>query len=232
MNPDSETKKLETRLQSSWESNAQLWTEAVRGATIPSRRAGSDQAIVDAIKRFEPKSLIDIGCGEGWLLRRLRDELDCFAVGVDASGALIERAKMADPGGNYAALSYSQLAQLPAGMRGPFDLAVCNFALLDQRLAPTLKLIGEHLAKSGRLIVQTLHPMAFEVGRPYQDGWREESFTGISPGSWQSMPWYFRTVESWVREIRAAGMTLTDIDEPLDQTTFRPLSILFTCQSL
>ncbi|MFT5446324.1 MAG: 2-polyprenyl-3-methyl-5-hydroxy-6-metoxy-1,4-benzoquinol methylase [Gammaproteobacteria bacterium] len=71
-------------LRSSWELNAQLWTAAVRESIIASRAAGTDQAIVDAVIRCKPRSVIDIGCGEGWLMRRLSREHDYHATGVEA----------------------------------------------------------------------------------------------------------------------------------------------------
>lgn len=47
MNEDSESASI--RLKSSWDANADLWTDAIRSASIPSRAAGTDQAVIDAI---------------------------------------------------------------------------------------------------------------------------------------------------------------------------------------
>ena len=58
---------FDRELAASWERNAANWTRVVREGLIPSRRAGTDAAILDAIAERAPRRLLDIGCGEGWL---------------------------------------------------------------------------------------------------------------------------------------------------------------------
>ena len=55
----------------SWDVNAAPWVRAVRNHEIPSRRLVTDQAIIDAVMRRKPTSVLDLGCGEGWLAREL-----------------------------------------------------------------------------------------------------------------------------------------------------------------
>jgi 2-polyprenyl-3-methyl-5-hydroxy-6-metoxy-1,4-benzoquinol methylase len=57
----------------SWHTNATPWTAAVRDKRIESRKLVTDQAIVDAVLSRRPKSVLDIGCGEGWLSRALAE---------------------------------------------------------------------------------------------------------------------------------------------------------------
>ena len=218
------------QISSSWQKNAKNWTHVVREGKIASRNAGTDLAIVGAIEEASPKTLIDVGCGEGWLVRQMRDSQLRRAVGVDGSKALIESARNADPSGLYADLQYNDLASLPKELAGPFDVAVCNFSLLDEDLLPTFVAIRQCLMPDGTLLIQTLHPFNSASDQPYENGWREETFAGMAGDRWQPMPWFFRTLESWIREINAAGMCLTRLGEPLDPTTRRPLSILLTCQ--
>src|SRR5439155_26179650 len=79
--------EFEAQLQRSWISNADAWTDAVREGRIPSRKAGTDTAILDAVRKFAPCSLLGLGCGEGWLARALSSE-GYTVTGVDASSAL------------------------------------------------------------------------------------------------------------------------------------------------
>jgi trans-aconitate methyltransferase len=45
---------------------------------------------------------IDVGCGNGWAVRRLSKLTDCASsMGVDGSTAMINKAKKIDPEGNY-----------------------------------------------------------------------------------------------------------------------------------
>ena len=46
------------------------------------------------------------------------------------------------------------------------------------------------------------------------------------------MPWYFRTLESWMAEIHRAGMQIVRMEEPVDESTSQPLSVIFVCQNV
>ncbi len=219
----------------SWERNAALWTTAVREEAIPSRAAGTDQAIIDAVKALRPRRVLDIGCGEGWLLRRLCDELRgeprCEATGTDGSAVLIDAARTAHQGGTYMVLSYETLAVQPDKLGGPYDAVICNFSLLDQDIAPILAAAAKSLAAEGRLLIQTLHPGAASGEGAYVDGWREETFASFTKGDWAPMPWYFRTLGSWFAAFKAAGLVVTAMDEPINQDSGKPLSVIFHCMA-
>ena len=215
----------EEQLRRSWDANAAAWTAAVRGGAIPSRTAGTDGAIVDAIAALRPERVLDVGCGEGWLARRLRTELGCEVVGIDGSAPLIAAAGAADPDGSYRVLSYERAIAEPAALGGPHAVAVCNFALLGEALAPLLGALGSALAPGGALLIQTLHPWTACSDQPYRDGWREETFRDFGAG-WQPMPWYFRTLASWLAAAGTAGLALTGCREPADPVSGRPLSLL------
>ena len=47
-------------------------------------------------------SAIDVGCGNGWVVRLLNDHDLCnYAEGIDGAKAMIEKAKQIDEDGNY-----------------------------------------------------------------------------------------------------------------------------------
>ena len=98
-----------SELAAAWDRNAENWTRAVRDGLIASRKAGSDEAIVSAIVARRPARLLDVGCGEGWLIRRVCALTGCEAVGIDGTASLIERASEADPRNHYLVLSYDAL---------------------------------------------------------------------------------------------------------------------------
>src|SRR6185503_19328267 len=98
----------------SWVANAEGWTAAVRARTIPSRRAGTDAAIVAALATVPPGRVLDVGCGEGWLARAAAS-LGHRVVGVDASAPLIERARDLG-GGEFRVLTYDEVAADPAAV--------------------------------------------------------------------------------------------------------------------
>ena len=209
----------------SWEANAEAWTSAVREGKIASRRAGTDAAIRDAVRRARGRRVLDVGCGEGWLARALSP--DGFDVtGLDGSSALIGHAREAG-GGEFIVLTYEEMIAEPTLAGGPHDVAVLNFALLADHIAPLLAAIRQVLVPDGVLVIQTLHPVEVSGVDAYVDGWRTETFSALE-GFVMPMPWFFRTLASWSDEIRDAGFAIERIEEPLDPVTQRPLSLLLS----
>ena len=221
-------------IRSSWDANAAAWTEAVRGSAIPSRLAGTDQAMIDAVQSLQPPlppyRLIDMACGEGWLVRRLSAETGCEAVGMDASKALIDAAREAHGDGCYLALSYEEAIARPQMLAGPYDAILFNFSLLDDGPAAILAAVRGALDTNGVVVIQTVHPWTARGEGAYMNGWRNETFAAFGGEGWQSMPWFYRTLGSWFREIEAAGLEVTKIGEPLDPNSGTPLSLLFHCR--
>lgn len=219
----------ERQLLASWDTNAAAWTEAVRAGRIASRERVTNRAILDAITARVPERVLDLGCGEGWLVRALAQR-GIAAIGIDASAGLIEAAR-AD-GGEFACLSYAQLGDARAVV-GEVDLAVANFALLGEVLEPCLRDVAKLLVGQRRLLIQTLHPLGVEP--PYEAGWRRETFAGFgreghNENEWAPMPWYFRPFGAWVELLAAAGFVLERVIEPNDAharpDSRRPLSLI------
>lgn len=213
----------EARILDSWSKNVAAWTEAVRQGQIESRRLVTDRAVVAAVLDAAPRSVLDIGCGEGWLVRRLAAQ-GIEATGVDAIPALVEQARSA--GGDFRVASYADLAAGRLALR--VDLAVCNFALLGKEsVEDLLRALPALLHPGGRFIVQTLHPLSACGDAAYADGWREGSWSGFSADFTDPAPWYFRTLESWVKLFRDHGLQLREMPEPLHPGTLRPASVIF-----
>jgi SAM-dependent methyltransferase len=204
------------RLRRSWIANAAAWRDAVRGRRIESRRVATDAAIVDAVLALKPRTVLDLGCGEGWLARALAAH-GVQVTGVDASPDLAAAADE-QGGGTFHVLAYDELPALDAH----FDVAVANFSLLEENLQPLSTIDADSL------IVQTVHPASIEDAST--DGWRVETFAAME-GEWREpMPWYFRTMASWVATLAENGWIVTETREPLHPETQRPLSVMFICR--
>lgn len=219
-------RNLEDALLDSWQHNAQAWIDAVRSGSIESRRQVTDQAILLAILGRQPERVLDLGCGEGWLLRALGDR-GVEAVGVDGDQALVDAARAAGSAEVHQA-SYKQLAAGQACVGKDYDLVCANFALLQQDIIPLLTAMNALLVPGGALVIQTLHPWGVADG-DYQDGWREESFAGFA-GDWQVMPWYFRTLASWLNALDMAGLRLVGLQEPQHPQSALPQSLLLLAE--
>jgi 2-polyprenyl-3-methyl-5-hydroxy-6-metoxy-1,4-benzoquinol methylase len=211
------------RLEQSWIANSSAWCTAVRENLIESRREVTNAAIVDAILRREPRRVLDVGCGEGWLARELASR-GIDVTGVDASEPLIEAAN-AMGGARYVHASYRDIIGDPSLLAGSFDVIAANFSLLDDRAGDLLRALRNVLAAGGHVIVQTIHPLVADS--PYSDGWRTETFNSL-PGDWPApMPWYFRTLSSWHQLFTHAGYLVPEIQEPRRPNHPSPSSILF-----
>ena len=225
----SESRLNDESVVRSWMGNAAPWTRAVRNNEIESRVAITNQAIANTIVSLKPRTLLDVGCGEGWLVRELASH-GIEATGIDIVPELITHAKELG-GGNFRVLSYEQLA---AGeLQTNFDAVVCNFSLIGEEsvsqlftAAPTL------LTATGSLVIQTLHPTVACGKLPYTDGWRSGSWDGFSRDFKDPPPWYFRTISSWVALFTTNNMTLVQLLEPTKIDSNQPSSMILVGRTI
>ena len=209
----------------SWRDNAAAWTRVVREGCIESRRLGTDAAVIDAVLAYDPKAVLDAGCGEGWLARALA-ERGIEVTAFDASPALIERATEAGNSVRFLQCGYDEFAASPTSIGDQFDVVVFNFSLFEEDISAVLRAAHRVLRSGGIVIVQTIHPFNDAVDAAYADGWREEKFDKM-PGDFRTaMPWYFRTMGSWLSVVRGAGFTIEEVREPFNSQTGKPLSLL------
>lgn len=220
-------KKLDdASIIASWSKNTDPWTAAVRSGEIESRMLVTNRAIVDAVRSRAPRSGIDIGCGEGWLVRAL----DGIAMsGVDVVPGLIDQARRAG-GGDFRVMSYETIAGGELAVQ--VEVAVCNFSLIGKESVEGIfRAAPAFLAPGGALIVQTVHPLMACGDAPYVDGWREGSWAGFSSDFTDPPPWYFRTLESWVRLYADGGLRLLEVREPIHPGTGKPASLIMVGES-
>lgn len=218
----------DARIIDSWHKNVEAWTVAVRERQIESRQLVTDQAIVDAILDRAQDSVLDIGCGEGWLARALSAQ-SIRVTGIDAVPALIQQAE-SEGGGEFQVLAYEQIAT--GALDSHADVVVCNFALLGRESVEGLfAAVPSLLNSGGTFIVQTLHPVSACGELPYQDGWREGSWQGFGSAFTDPAPWYFRTLESWTGLFTRSGLRLIETREPRHPETGQPVSVIFIAET-
>lgn len=216
----------ENKIISCWHTNARPWIEAINSNTIQSRVEITNKNIVDTVLAINPKSVLDIGCGEGWLVRELtRHGID--TLGVDIVPSLIDQANRHQLG-RYTEISYDKLSS--QHLCEHFDLAVANFSLLgDQSVEHVFQVVPELLHPHGHFVIQTLHPQTTNGDHRYADGWRDGSWEGFSDAFTDPAPWYFRTTENWQALFTKNGFRIILQKEPLNNDQ-QPASLLIVGQ--
>lgn len=210
----------------SWELNAKKWIKTIENSEIESRRLATNAAILENILERKPKKVLDIGCGEGWLVNTLVKH-KIHATGVDAVADLIKNAKSKGKG-KFKVASYAELTEGIPLKNEPFDLISINFALFEnQKTAQLIKKLPHYLAKDGVIVIQTLHPFSRITDQPYQSEWRKDSWKGLKRKFTQPHKWYFRTLGDWVKLFQKAGLVLEELQEPIHPKTRQPASIVF-----
>lgn len=220
--------KKEQKIIDSWKANAGNWIDIIERDGIESRKLATNKAILEAIEKINPDTVLDIGCGEGWLSKRLFDQGKKI-MGVDVIPELIDKAKQKVTGDFWVA-SYEDLAN--GKIRFPLlaDAIVINFALLGKESTENLlAVLPGMLAPGGKLFIQTVHPHYRKEINDYFTGWKEGSWDGLGEKFTQPYQWYFRTMEDWLDLLDRSGFGITEVTEVLHPQTAQPLSVIFMC---
>lgn len=223
----------DARIVQSWLSNASSWTDAVREGRIESRVLVTNRAVLDAVLARSPASVLDVGCGEGWLARALTSEgkakgQQLRVTGVDVVPELVDQAARGG-GGEFRVASYKAIAA--GALDLTVDVAVANFSLIGRESVDALVSSAPRLLNPrGALVVQTLHPVVTCGDLPYQDGWRPGSWAGCGTNFTDPAPWYFRTLESWLKLFAESGFRLVELREPVHPASGKPASVLFVAE--
>ncbi len=198
-------------------------------------RALIDPSLLAMVGPVRGLTVLDVGCGNGYLTRRFKRRGATRAVGVDASIGSIRLARKreaAHPSG--AEFVRGDAARMPRFPAGAFDRIVANMSLMDIRdAAGTIRELARLLAPDGRLVFSLSHPCfdidersAWVVERhPYREtvarkveGYRHERPVRV--------PWklsetemayttsYHRTLATYSRYLHDAGLAILRMAEP------------------
>ncbi|MCS6968982.1 MAG: methyltransferase domain-containing protein [Cytophagales bacterium] len=213
----------------SWKVNAAGWIRAIEQSELANRELVTSRAILEAIQQLNPSTLLDMGCGEGWLVRILRSQ-GVAADGLDRTLEYIHCATAKDCTEHYFLLSYEEVLAGRLNKRS-YDAIVFNFSLLEKELTEKLlAYLPSLLNHKGHLLIQTLHPFRWNFNQPYQSHW-ESQFDETLPALLRiTPPWYARTISDWIHLVLNSGFQLVRIEEPLCLVTQQPISLLLVAQ--
>jgi 2-polyprenyl-3-methyl-5-hydroxy-6-metoxy-1,4-benzoquinol methylase len=205
-----------------WNAAAHEWVGRIREG-MGGRVHVHDASLYDLLP--PPAGLaLDVGCGEGRLVRELADR-GYDVVGLDASEALIEEARSADPDGRY---EVAAIDALPVE-DGAAQFVICvNVLPHVHDLESAAVELARVLAPGGALLIGTIHPLAHagtydeETGElrisDYYDRERE-----VVPLGEHTVHHERRTIEDYLRTLLGAGFVLTALREVPGETGKLPL---------
>lgn len=211
--------------------NANFWIKIIREQLDRYRTDLTDQAVMDAISPCQGKRVLDAGCGEGYLSRKLA-HAGAQVTGLDTSTALIEAAKQERDAKQLGIDHYVAPVESIPEADSSYDVVVCNHLMTDIRdPGPVLKEVGRVTKPGGRLVILMLHPCFYTANAERQNDQavfpaelyfstrtvtQQFRVAGItSPGTVSNT---LRPLEQYTAALFGAGFVLTGLSEPHPST--------------
>ena len=168
-------------------------------------------------------SVLDAGCGEGYLARILAGR-GANVIGIDLAAHLIQIARAKDPEGK-STYQVDDLSQPLPAYREHFDLIVSHFVLNDvsdyQGFVTTLSAVAK---RGGRLICSLNNPYSFVVRghlTNYFDSGKAFPYRGMAAEG-VKVHFYQRTLGEYLDAFLSTGFQLQRlIDIPTPEGTFK-----------
>lgn len=219
---------MEKKALKSWDENANEWIKIIDSEEIPSRIV-TNSAIIELLSQLPSTTILDCGCGEGWLTRSMT-LIGKKSVGIDATLKLIEHARTKGPE-TYYQMSYDEISQGEEIPESPFEAVIFNFCLYQQEgMDLLLKNLRKSVTTKGYLVIQTIHPF-FLLDRKlgYKSQWIANAWEGLPGNFTNGHKWFARTFEDWSVVFSESGLELIKIKETRTNEN-TPLSVIFILQ--
>jgi 2-polyprenyl-3-methyl-5-hydroxy-6-metoxy-1,4-benzoquinol methylase len=210
-----------------WNQNASYWTKIIREKRDKYRNELTDAALLQAIGQCEGLRVLDAGCGEGYMSRKLAN-LGAQVTGVDASEGLIAAAR-SYPSSQQATISFevASVDSLPYADRA-FDLVLCNHLINDlPDPSGPIREFARLLRPAGRIVILMLHPCFYNkhiertsaangMGAPayFQARSIDQHFEVDGLTSPVANTAWLRPLEFYTEELRKSGFSISSLTEP------------------
>ena len=210
-----ETRDFWNRVAADWQ--IQVGTDGDRN-----RRLNSDPVLWRLLGDVSGLTVLDAGCGTGYLSRKLH-ERGAQVTGVDLAENMIAIARERSPGLDYRVDSCTRLETLGNDL---FDRLVSNYVLMDlPDLAAALRSFHRVLKPDGLAILVFSHPcfpqgMAERNGETIHYQWpfpyfEERKIVDPPWGHFTSdFIWFHRPLSAYWKAFGDAGFSVVDLEEP------------------
>jgi 2-polyprenyl-3-methyl-5-hydroxy-6-metoxy-1,4-benzoquinol methylase len=229
------------RIQKQWEDNAEAFTNLIARVGTPHHKSILNPCVEMLLGDVKGKSLLDAGCGEGYLSRYYTKK-GADVVAIDLSPALIETSEtITDSEGLEIDYRVGDVCHVESIPNDTFDIVLSNLVLLNiPCLEDALNEYYRILKTGGHLVFSIVHPAfnfygpgSWEMGEKdpetnrreglffkvdnYFDEREFEQYWRTRTGEKFPAPisFFHRTLETYLNAILTTGFTLVDFKEPI-----------------
>ncbi|MHA1204485.1 MAG: class I SAM-dependent methyltransferase [Candidatus Heimdallarchaeaceae archaeon] len=219
-----------------WEQNAEIWiseydTMSEQDEGDLNRQLVIDPVLMNLIGDVKGLSILDAGCGNGYLARKLA-KIGAKVTGVDFSKNFIDYCKSREEQEKLGCKFFTaSLDDLSIFDEESFDLVVSNIVFIDvKNYEQSFSEISRVLKQNGRFIWSNLHPCfgrinQFNMKLPFDNPRNEDKIiifdryfdSRAKLISWGKIKpiWQFeRTLTEYSKALKNAGFVITEIVEP------------------
>jgi ubiquinone/menaquinone biosynthesis C-methylase UbiE len=198
-----------------WDEKAVQWKKLVGQRGDNNRFFNSDPILWDFVGSVEGKSVLDAGCGTGYLSVLLAQK-SASVIGVDVSKNMIHEAK------SYAQENKIEIdfrvdscSELKTILNESMDVVVANYVLMDvPNLPQTINNFYRVLKSGGKCVVVFSHPSFDELSE--EEMYFDEIKKTDRWGPFDSDFIYFhRPLNYYWKVFRKSGFLIEEFDEPL-----------------
>lgn len=207
--------------------NAEFWVKIIRERLDRYRSGLTDEAVLNVIGPCSGITILDAGCGEGYLSRALAQQ-GTRVIGLDTCEELVGSARRVETESGRGINYYTgNVNDIPIA-DGHCDVVVCNHLINDlQNISAPFCEFARVTREGGRLIILMLHPCFYgshaersiSSSYPTPDEYFrvrtvEQHFAVSGIVSPTPVKMWFRPLEEYVSELRKAGFFVTSLTEP------------------
>ena len=213
---------------------AVYWTAMIRDEINPFRKYVTDPALFNRLDNWPgPMSILEMGCGEGYIVRRLAQR-GHQVTGFDLSLPLLQAAAAAERHGSD--FVNGDVLQMPFH-DGAFEAAVSNFLIIElPDPAVAIAETARVLKPGGRFLFEIVHPFCFTDNAGQTSGQRvtdyftsqyfEEKFVVDGRISPLKSIRYHHPLSLYTQALTQHGFHITALEEPqpaLDTPSDHPI---------
>jgi 2-polyprenyl-3-methyl-5-hydroxy-6-metoxy-1,4-benzoquinol methylase len=212
--------------KNSYTENANFWIKIIRERLDRYRTDLTDRAVLDAIGPVDGLSILDAGCGEGYLSRRLAQD-GARVVGIDACADLVQSAQDAAERNGLSIDYRTGTVDNLLLASDHFDVVVSNHLLNDlPSITNAIREFARVTRTGGRLVILMLHPCFYGANAEriavktypgleyFQVRTIEQTFKVAGIESPAKVRMWFRPLEDYISQLVTSGFHITTLSEP------------------